>query len=67
MVIRFYPRPGQPADAALSFEEMPQGFTGCTRSQTIFRMASIGTARGTPHTQSQNTSAKMTSTGFRGG
>src|SRR5437016_13581343 len=45
----------------------PNAFNGRTRSQTIFTMASIGTARiapGTPHIQNQNTSARMTSTGL---
>jgi Transposase DDE domain len=45
----------------------PRAFSGRTRSLTIFRMASIGTARiapGKPHIQNQNTSVKMIRTGF---
>jgi hypothetical protein len=45
----------------------PRAFSGRNLSQMIFRIASNGTAKiapGTPHIQNQNTSDKMTRTGF---
>jgi hypothetical protein len=47
----------------------PKTFSGRTRSLTIFRMASIGTAkiaRGTPHIQNQNTSEQDHECGVQG-
>src|SRR6202040_1109218 len=45
----------------------PNDARGCTRSQTILAIASMGTARiapRMPHIQYQNTSARITSTGL---
>ena len=64
-ILRFSSRAA--AKRFLSFDDVPQSLERTNTSLTIFKMASIGTAKlapGTAHIQNQNTSDRMTSTAF---